>query len=31
MLKTHPKVLLGGTVFDNPYYIEPDQFLALRQ
>jgi hypothetical protein len=31
MLKTHPKVLLGGMVFDNPYYIEPDEFLALRQ
>jgi MEDS: MEthanogen/methylotroph, DcmR Sensory domain len=31
MLKTHPKVLLGATVFDNPYYIEPDEFLTLRQ
>jgi hypothetical protein len=30
MLKTHPKVLLGGMVLDNPYYIEPDEFLALR-
>jgi MEDS: MEthanogen/methylotroph, DcmR Sensory domain len=31
MLKTHPKVLLGAMVFDNPYYIEPDEFLAVRQ
>src|SRR6266508_2869765 len=31
LLKTHPKVLLGAMVFDNPYYIEPDEFLALRQ
>jgi hypothetical protein len=31
MLKTHPKVLLGAMVFDNPYYIKPDEFLALRQ
>lgn len=31
MLKTHPKVLLGAMVFDNPYYVEPDEFLALRQ
>jgi hypothetical protein len=30
MLKTHPKVLLGAMVFDNPYYVEPDEFLALR-
>jgi MEDS: MEthanogen/methylotroph, DcmR Sensory domain len=31
VLKTHPKVLLGAMVFDNPYYVEPDEFLALRQ
>jgi hypothetical protein len=31
MLKTHPKVLLGAMVFDNPYYIKPDEFLALHQ
>jgi len=31
MLKTHPKVLLGGMVLDNPYFLEPDEFLALRQ
>ena len=31
MLKTHPKVLLGAMVFDNPYYVEPDEFLALRR
>jgi sugar diacid utilization regulator len=30
MLKTHPKVLLGAMVLDNPYYLEPDEFLALR-
>ena len=28
MLKTHPKVLLNGMLLDNPYYIEPDEFLA---
>jgi hypothetical protein len=28
MLKTHPKVLLNGMVLDNPYYLEPDEFLA---
>jgi hypothetical protein len=28
VLKTHPKVLLGGMVLDNPYYLEPDEFLA---
>lgn len=31
MLKTHPKVLLSGMVLDNPYYIEPDEFLAARR
>ena len=30
VLKTHPKVLIGGMVLDNPYYLEPDEFLAKR-
>ena len=29
-LKTHPKVLIGGMVLRNPYYLEPDEFLARR-
>jgi MEDS: MEthanogen/methylotroph, DcmR Sensory domain len=31
VLKTHPKVLLGGMVIDNPYYLAPDEFLAARK
>jgi MEDS: MEthanogen/methylotroph, DcmR Sensory domain len=31
VLRTHPKALLGGMVIDNPYYLEPGQFLAGRQ
>jgi hypothetical protein len=31
MLKTHPRVLVGGIVWDNPYYVEPAEFLAARQ
>ncbi len=31
MLKTHPKVLLSGMVLHNPFYLEPDEFLATRQ
>jgi MEDS: MEthanogen/methylotroph, DcmR Sensory domain len=31
MLATHPKVLLGGLVLDNPYYLEPDEFLGSRK
>ena len=31
VLKTHPKALLGGMVIDNPYYLEPDEFLASQQ
>ena len=30
VLKTHPKALLGGMVIDNPYYLDPDEFLARR-
>jgi hypothetical protein len=30
VLKTHPRVLLGSMVLDNPYYLEPDEFLAVR-
>jgi hypothetical protein len=28
ILKTHPKVLMGGTILENLYYVEPDEFLA---
>jgi hypothetical protein len=28
VLKTHPKVLLGGQVFENPYCLPPDRYLA---
>lgn len=31
VLRTHPVVLLGGAVLDNPYYLEPDHFLASRR
>jgi hypothetical protein len=30
LLKTHPKVLLSGMLLDNPYYLEPEEFLAVR-
>ena len=30
MLKTHPRVLLGGMVLENPFYLSPDEFLATR-
>ena len=30
MVKTHPKLLLGGMLLDNPYYLSPDEFLATR-
>lgn len=30
LLRTHPKLLLCGTILDNPYYLEPDEFLAGR-
>jgi hypothetical protein len=31
ILKTHPLVLVGGMVLENPYYLEPAEFLAARQ
>ena len=30
ILKTHPKVLIGGTVLENLHFVEPDEFLASR-
>jgi hypothetical protein len=31
MLRTHPKILLGGLVLENPHYLTPDEFRASRQ
>jgi hypothetical protein len=31
LVKTHPKVLLGGMVLDNPNFLDPDEFLAARR
>ena len=25
-MRTHPRVLVGGLLFENPYYVDPDQF-----
>lgn len=30
LLRTHPKILLCGTLLDNPYYLKPREFLANR-
>ena len=27
IVKTHPQVLVGGIVVENPYYVGPDEFL----
>lgn len=29
ILRTHPKVMMSGTLVDNPWFTEPDQFLAV--
>lgn len=31
LLNTHPRVLLSGLPFENPYYMSPDDFLATRR
>lgn len=28
IMRTHPKVLLSGQLLDNPWYTEPDEYLA---
>jgi hypothetical protein len=30
LLKTHPKLLLGGMLLENPHYLTPDEFLASK-
>jgi hypothetical protein len=30
VLRTHPKAVMGGTVIDNPFYIQPEEFLLQR-
>jgi hypothetical protein len=30
LLKTHPKVLLGGLVFENPHYVSPDEYRSAK-
>jgi hypothetical protein len=25
-MRTHPRVLVGGLLFENPYYVDPEQF-----
>jgi hypothetical protein len=27
VLSTHPRVILGGQIFENPYYMQPEVFL----
>jgi hypothetical protein len=31
VLRTHPKILMGGMVFGNPYHLDPEESLALRK
>jgi hypothetical protein len=31
ILRTHPKVLVGSTILDNIYYIEPDHLRPSRR
>jgi hypothetical protein len=27
MLRTHPVVIIGGLLQENPFYMDPDEFL----
>jgi hypothetical protein len=31
LLRTHPKLLLGSLIVENPHYLTPDEFRALRR
>ena len=31
VLKTHPKVLIGNVVIENPFHVKPDEFLARHR
>jgi len=31
LLRTHPKLLIGGLIIDNPHYLSPEEFLAARR
>jgi hypothetical protein len=31
VIKTHPRTLLNGLVFDNPYYLDPDALAVDRR
>ncbi len=32
ILRTHPMVIIGGTLQENPFYVPPDEFLQhLRE
>jgi hypothetical protein len=30
VLRTHPKAVMAGSVVDNPFYIQPEDFLGQR-
>jgi hypothetical protein len=30
-LRTHPKLLLGGMIIENPPHLTPNEFRALRR
>jgi hypothetical protein len=30
LLRTHPKLLLGGLVIENPHHLSADEFTAAR-
>ena len=30
LLRTHPKLVVGGRVLENPYHLSPDEFAALK-
>ena len=31
VLRTHPRVIVGGILRENPFYVPPDEFLRDLQ
>jgi len=29
MLKVHPQMIVNGNVVNNPFFIEPEEYLAV--
>ena len=31
IMRTHPRIIIGATLYENPFYVPPDEFLRQRR